>query len=164
MTHGQGNTRTLPVLLAGTRRGHQRGGDVVRDAGAASAEDRTKRGPISLSDSFPRFTWKCVPRQQQGHSLSGFDAKYAMLNLHMALILSMPSHYYPGIGAISSGGEHCLHTAGVAGSNPASPTTYPTRCKAAIPCHLPFPRPSPRHPARTIITNTPPMSHGVLPS
>ena len=28
------------------------------------------------------------------------------------------------IRAISSAGEHCLHTAGVAGSNPASPTTF----------------------------------------
>ena len=35
--------------------------------------------------------------------------------------------------AISSAGEHCLHTAGVAGSNPASPTnaTPPTKLSAA---------------------------------
>ena len=32
------------------------------------------------------------------------------------------SDIYKGHRAISSAGEHCLHTAGVAGSNPASPT------------------------------------------
>ncbi len=32
-----------------------------------------------------------------------------------------------GTRARSSAGEHCLHTAGVAGSNPAAPTIYPSR-------------------------------------
>src|SRR5690606_15145456 len=32
--------------------------------------------------------------------------------------------------AISSAGEHCLHTAGVAGSIPASPTILPSRCRS----------------------------------
>ena len=40
--------------------------------------------------------------------------------------------------AISSAGEHCLHTAGVAGSNPASPTKIPSEASScthlAAPC------------------------------
>ena len=61
-------------------------------------------------------------RPGESPRMTGQAGMTALLNLHLCSCRSNNCPLFKR--AISSVGEHCLHTAGVAGSKPASPTIY----------------------------------------
>lgn len=95
-----------------------------RDAGGAAPAARGLASPIA-GEAAPAARGARVARSRPG---------MATLRMRYAELASAAPEL-PRIRAIGSVEEHCLHTAGVAGSNPASPTS-----SAKSPCGASAPR------------------------